>query len=119
VTIEQPASSTLVSCLVRVVYYRSVRSLPTRRSSDLGGLSLTPDPAYAHNVDAGTATASYTFTGDANHNGSNGSKDFTIEKADSSTVVSCPVSVVYDRKSRRLNSSQVASAYAVSLSQDQ
>src|SRR5438552_5937888 len=54
-----------------------------------GGLSLTPDPAYAHNVDAGTATASYTFTGDANHNGSNGSKDFTIEKAETTTTVSC------------------------------
>src|SRR5204863_198586 len=32
-----------------------------------GGLSLTPDADYANITDAGTATASYTYDGDANH----------------------------------------------------
>src|SRR5439155_1638361 len=53
-----------------------------------GGLSLTPAPDYAHNTDAGTATASYTYGGDANHNGSGGSKDFTIEKRDMTGSIS-------------------------------
>ena len=32
------------------------------------------------NTDAGTATAGYRFAGDANHDGSSDSKDFTIYK---------------------------------------
>ena len=34
-----------------------------------GGLSLTPTANYANNVNAGTATASYTYAGDDNHAG--------------------------------------------------
>lgn len=34
------------------------------------GLSLTQTPSYANNTNAGTATASYTYAGDANHFGS-------------------------------------------------
>src|SRR5512140_2006388 len=52
-----------------------------------GGLSLTPAATYSNNTDAGTATASYTYAGDANHTGSTDSKNFTIEKAASVTVV--------------------------------
>ena len=52
-----------------------------------GGLNLTPTADYADNTDAGTATASYTFAGDANHTGSSDSKTFTIGKAASSTTV--------------------------------
>jgi hypothetical protein len=44
-------------------------------------LSLTLTPAYVNNVNAGTATASYTFDGDDNHTGSSDSKTFTIIKA--------------------------------------
>ncbi|MCL6261446.1 T9SS type A sorting domain-containing protein, partial [Aquiflexum sp. TKW24L] len=42
---------------------------------------LTPTADYANNVNAGTATASYSFPGDANYLPSNDSKDFTIGKA--------------------------------------
>ena len=54
-----------------------------------GGLNLSPNPDYSNNVGAGTATASYTYAGDANHNGSNDSKNFTIDKASSTTDVTC------------------------------
>jgi hypothetical protein len=47
--------------------------------SGAGGLSLTPTPIYANNTGVGTATASYTYPGDANHTGSSSSKDFTIQ----------------------------------------
>ncbi len=46
-----------------------------------GGLNLAPAAAYANNVNAGTATASYTFAGDDNHIGSSDSKTFAIGKA--------------------------------------
>jgi hypothetical protein len=50
-------------------------------------LSLTPAPDYANNTNAGTATASYTYAGDANHQGSLDSENFAIGKASSTTVV--------------------------------
>ena len=45
------------------------------------GLSLTPDPVYADNVDAGTATASYDYPGDATHGPSSDSETFEIGQA--------------------------------------
>ena len=61
-----------------------------------GGLSLTPTASYNNNTDAGTASASYTYAGDANHTGSSDSKNFTIDKAASTTLVTCPATVTYD-----------------------
>ena len=46
-----------------------------------GGLSLTPTASYINNVNAGTATASFTFAGDANHTGSSDSQTFDIGNA--------------------------------------
>ena len=62
-----------------------------------GGLSLTPAPVYANNIDAGvnTASASYTYAGDANHNGSNDSKSFTINKANQTITWSNPADITY------------------------
>ena len=37
--------------------------------------------SYTNNTNAGTATASYTYAGDANHTGSTDAKTFTIDKA--------------------------------------
>ena len=52
-----------------------------------GGLNNTPAPVYANNTNAGTATASYTYPGDANHVTSTDSKNFTIDQAASVTTV--------------------------------
>ncbi|MFN8458295.1 MAG: hypothetical protein U0401_27195 [Anaerolineae bacterium] len=32
---------------------------------------MTPDPVYTDNIVVGTTTASYTYAGDANHDGNN------------------------------------------------
>jgi hypothetical protein len=61
-----------------------------------GGLNQSLTVTYANNINAGTATASASFAGDANHNGSSDSKNFTIEKAASVTSVICPASVIYN-----------------------
>src|SRR6185503_1596822 len=41
-----------------------------------------PSANYSNNANAGTASASYTYPGDANHTSSSDSKNFTISKAD-------------------------------------
>jgi hypothetical protein len=51
--------------------------------------------SYANNTNAGTASASATYSGDANHNGSDDTKNFTVAKASSVTAVVCPASVAY------------------------
>src|SRR2546427_3995821 len=58
-------------------------------------LSLTPNPVYANNTDAGTASASFTFAGDANHDGSSDAKTFEITKAPSTTTVTCTPTETY------------------------
>ena len=47
-------------------------------------------------VIVGTANASYTYAGDDNHDGSNGSDTFAITKASSSTVVTCTPDSVFE-----------------------
>src|SRR6185503_3490261 len=83
------ASSTTVVTIVGgpFTYTGAAQTPATVTVTGAGGLSLTPSPTYANNVDAGTATASYSYAGDANHDGSNDSKPFVIGKASSTTVV--------------------------------
>ena len=78
-----------VSCPASVIYDGSAQTPCSVHVTGAGGLDLTPTPSYSNNTSAGTATASYTFAGDVNHTGSSDSKDFTIEKASSTTTVSC------------------------------
>src|SRR5437899_6209693 len=56
---------------------------------------LTAGASYANNTNVGTATASYTYAGDANHEGSSDSKNFEITKASTTTTVTCPASATY------------------------
>ena len=79
------------------------------------GWSADPDPVYSNSTNAGTATASYTYAGDANHEGSNDSKDFTIAKAASTTAVSCPASVIYDGSAQTPCSVHVTGASGLDL----
>ena len=59
--------------------------------------------SYANNTNAGTATACCaTYAGDANHSGIDDAEDFTIDKATSSTTISCPANVTFDGARRRL-----------------
>jgi hypothetical protein len=63
----------------------------------VGGLNQAVTPVtYTNNTNVGTATGSASFTGDANHSASNASATFEITPAPSATVVTCPVTVVYN-----------------------
>src|SRR6185437_9066471 len=86
---EKAASATAVSCPASVTYDGSAQTPCSVHVTGAGGLDLTPTPSYSNNTNAGSASASYTYGGDANHEGSSDSKDFTIEKASSTTTVSC------------------------------
>src|SRR5881628_758584 len=89
-TIAPASSTTAVSCPAGPYTYTGAAQMPCSATVTGASLSLTPTPSYANNTDAGTATASYTFAGDANHTGSSDSKAFTIGQASSTTVVTCP-----------------------------
>jgi len=89
-------SVTTVTCAAGPFTYNGAAQTPCSATvTGAGGLSLTPTPDYANNTDAGTATASYTYAGDANHTSSSDSKTFTIAKA-AATISVTPYSVTYD-----------------------
>ncbi|HSR20909.1 MAG TPA: MBG domain-containing protein, partial [Anaerolineales bacterium] len=87
-TVTRASSTTVVSCPASVTYTGSALTPCTVAVTGAGGLNLTPDPVYANNTNAGTASASYTFAGDANHDGSSDSKTFTITKASATVTLS-------------------------------
>ncbi|HEY3369298.1 MAG TPA: MBG domain-containing protein, partial [Prolixibacteraceae bacterium] len=64
------------------IYLGSAQTPATVSVTGAGGLNLTPAATYANNTNAGTATAGYSYAGDANHTGSSDSKTFEISKAD-------------------------------------
>ncbi|WP_143244262.1 MBG domain-containing protein, partial [Algoriphagus ratkowskyi] len=90
-TIGKAASVTTVTITGAPFTYTGAAITPATVSvTGAGGLSLTPAPLYVNNTNAGTATASFTYAESANHFASSDSKDFTIGKAASVTVVTVP-----------------------------
>ena len=82
-SIGQAGSTTTVVCPASVTYNGSAQTPCTASWSSTGtdgeGGALTP--SYTNNTNFGTANASATFAGDANHTGSNDNKNFSINKA--------------------------------------
>jgi hypothetical protein len=96
-TIGRASSMTSVSCPASVSYDGSARNPCSATVTGAGGLSQSVSVDYSSNTNAGTATASATFAGDANHDGSSDSKAFTIAKADQTiTFDDAPFSSIYD-----------------------
>ena len=94
ITIAKASSTTVVTCPTSVTYNGAAQ---TPCSVSVNGVNLTLSPAanYLNNVNAGTATASYTYGGDTNHDGSSDSKTFEITKANATINVTA-YSVGYD-----------------------
>src|SRR5204862_3794573 len=89
-TIEKASSTVALDCPASRVYTGAPIEPCTASVSGIGGLNQAISVGYDHNTTAGTATASATYGGDANHTGSSDSKTFTIDKADSTVTISCP-----------------------------
>ena len=95
-TIAKAPATALVTCPATRTYTGVGLTPCSATVSGAGGLSQALTPSYAHNVVVGTATASASYAGDANHFGDDDTSTFQIVKAASSVSVSCPASVVYD-----------------------
>src|SRR5207245_2858107 len=93
-TIGQASSTTVVSFEAGPYTYRGTAFTATAQVSGVGGLSAAVTPVVytgdCTNVTSGGCTATATYGGDPNHNGSSDSKSITLTKASSATVVSCP-----------------------------
>jgi hypothetical protein len=97
ITITKASSTTIVTCPASETYTGAALT-PCSATVTGVNLSLTPAANYANNTNAGTATASYTYAGDGNHDGSSDSKNFEITKANA-TINVTPYSVIYDGNS--------------------
>ena len=111
-----PASSTVsLSCPASVMYTGAAQTPCTAGVTGAGGLSQSVMVSYTNNVNAGTASASATFAGDANHTGSSDAKTFSIAPATSTTTVSCPASVTYTGVAQTPCTASVTGAGGLSL----
>src|SRR5204862_7215537 len=88
--ISKAPSSVKVTCPATQTYTGSALAPCTASVSGVGGLNQSLSVDYTSNTNAGTANASASFAGDANHDGSSDSATFTIEKAASTVTVRCP-----------------------------
>jgi hypothetical protein len=86
IVIARGPSSTTVTCPGSVTYAGAALT-PCSVAVTGINLSLTPAPNYLNNVNVGTATASYSYAGDTNHDGSSDSKNFDITKANATINV--------------------------------
>jgi hypothetical protein len=86
--IAQATSSVTVDCPLTAQTYTGSPLTPCTASySGAGGLTGSLTPSYSNNVNVGTATASATYLGDANHTGSSNSATFTISAATASITL--------------------------------
>jgi hypothetical protein len=89
IAITQAASQVEITCPSNETYTGSPIEPCSASATGVGGLNQPLTVSYSNNVNAGTATASASYAGDTNHTGSNASKDFTIDQAPTTTVVTC------------------------------
>ena len=95
-TIVKAPTTVTVTCPASVEYNGSAQTPCSATVTGAGGLNQPLPVSYSNNTNAGTATASASYAESANHLGETGSTDFTITKAPTTVVVSCPASVEYN-----------------------
>ena len=95
-TINKAATTTVITCPTNVTYTGAALTPCTATVTGAGGLNQSLTVSYTNNVNAGTANASASYAESANYLGSTDSKNFTINKASSTTVVSGGGTYVFD-----------------------
>ena len=105
-----------MTCPANVTYTGSALTLCSASVNGAGGLSQSLTVSYSGNTNAGTATASASYPGDANHQPSGDSKNCTIDKAPSTTLVTCPANVTYTASALTPCSASVVGAGGLSQS---
>src|SRR5438128_225871 len=96
-TIAPASSTTAVSCPAGPYTYTGAAQMPcSAMATGAGGLNVAVAPVtYTNNTNVGTAGASATYAGDANHLGSTGTGGFTIDRAASAVTVTCTAGAPY------------------------
>src|SRR5688500_16363014 len=94
-TVGKAASVTTVSCGAGPFVYNGNPHTPCTASVTGPGLNESLTVSHTTNVNAGIATASASYAESANYQASNDSKTFNIDKAPSTTTVTCPASVTF------------------------
>src|SRR5207248_1776109 len=90
--IAPAGSTTTVSCSDQTYTGAALTpcsALATGAGIAAPGIDVSASLVYTNNTNAGTAHASASYAGDANHSASNGAADFNIAPAGSTTTVSC------------------------------
>jgi hypothetical protein len=77
-TINPASSTTTVTCSTTVTYNGSTQTPCSATATGVGGLNQSLVVGYSNNTNAGTAAASASFGGDANHTSSSDSRNFTV-----------------------------------------
>ena len=89
-TVGKTATTTTVTCSGGPFSYTGSAHTPcTATVTGAGGLNQSLTVSYTDNVNPGIATASASFTENANYLGSSDSENFTIGKATTTTTVAC------------------------------
>ncbi len=119
-TIGQASSTVTVTCTVDAPYtYNGSAQTPCTAQATGVGMSpvdVSASLSYLNNTNAGNASANASWAGDANHTGNTGTGAFTINKAPSTTTVTCPASVTYTGAAQTPCSAMVTGAGALSQS---
>ena len=95
IQITPAATTTAVTCPTSAVFTGSPLT-PCSAAVSGPGLSQSVTPTYTSNVNAGTATANAAYAGGGNYQASSGSATFQITPAATTTIVTCPASVVFN-----------------------
>src|SRR3954447_2293947 len=93
-TIDRAGSMTVVTCTDQT-FTGSPLEPCDASAQGAGGLDEPLDVTYGDNTDAGTAHASASFPGDANHEPSDSSAAFDIGRAASAVDVDCPATLLF------------------------
>src|SRR5205823_5515719 len=97
-----------------VTYNGAAQTPCTSTVTGAGGLSQTLTVDYTNNINVGTATASASFAGDANHTSSSDSKTFQINKA-AVTATAGGGSAAYDGLTKSPSACAVSGTYTGDL----
>ena len=113
-SITKATSTVTVSCPASITYNGAAQTPCTANVTGAGGLNQTLTVNYTNNTNAGTATASAAFAGDASHTGSSNTANFTINPA-AVTATAGSFSGVYNGAARTPSACAVTGAFKGSL----
>ena len=114
-SITQATSTVTITCPASVAYNGAAQTPCTATVTGAGGLNQALTVSYTNNTNAGTATATASFAGDANHSASTKSTNFTINAAPV-TATAGSVTGVYNGTAFAPSACAITGTFKVGLS---